>query len=300
MKNITIVVLALIIIGAGVYFVTQKKVPVINIPVDNAILNENQQATTTPVVQPEGAEVLIGKSVEGRDIIAYNYGEGDTHLLFVGGIAGGYSWNTVLAAYDLMDYLKTNPTSIPKNIKVTVIPLLNPDGLKKVISVDGRFTDANITASAAVQVTARFNANTVDLNRNFDCDWKSVGLWQNKSVSGGSAAFSEPETLAIKNYVETHSLAGAVVWYSATGGVYASRCDGPISTQTTEITNLYAKASGYPGHQSFDFYETSGDMVNWLAKNNIPAISVLLSDHTNTEWSKNKKGIEALFEYYAK
>lgn len=299
MKNITIVVLVLIVIGAGVYFVTQKKAPITNTPVDTAVLNENKPATTTPQ-QPEGAEVVIGKSVEGRDIVAYNYGDGDTHLLFVGGIAGGYSWNTTLAAYDLMDYLKANPTSIPKNIKVTVIPVLNPDGLKKVVAVDGRFTKANITASQAVQTSARFNANTVDLNRNFDCDWKSVGLWQSKSVSGGTAAFSEPETQAIRNYVETHSVAGAVVWYSAAGGVYASNCGGTVSTQTTEITNLYAKASGYPGHQSFDFYETSGDMANWFAKKNIPAISVLLSDHTNTEWEKNKLGVEALLKYYAK
>jgi hypothetical protein len=27
-----------------------------------------------------------------------------------------------------MDYLEANPTEIPLNLKVTVIPLLNPDG----------------------------------------------------------------------------------------------------------------------------------------------------------------------------
>jgi hypothetical protein len=39
-------------------------------------------------------------------------------------------------------------------------------------------------------------------------------------------------------------------------------------------------------------------MVNWLAKNNIPAISVLLTNHTDVEWDKNKKGIDAILEYY--
>jgi len=299
MKNFTITVLVLALIGGSVYFISQRKAPVKTTPVDTTLGAETGLATTTPV-EPEGAEVVIGKSVEGRDIVAYNYGEGDTRLLFVGGIHGGYSWNTTLAAYDLMDYLKANPTSIPKNIKVTVIPVLNPDGLKKVVAIDGRFTKENIVASKAVQTSGRFNAHTVDLNRNFDCDWKQVGLWQSKSVSGGTTAFSEPETMALRNYVETHPLAGAVVWYSAAGGVYASTCGDEVAAQTTEITNLYAKASGYPGYQSFDFYETSGDMVNWLAKKNIPAISVLLSDHTNTEWEKNKKGIDALLKYYTK
>ena len=41
-------------------------------------------------------------------------------------------------------------------------------------------------------------------------------------------------------------------------------------------------------------------MVNWFAKQNIPAISVLLTNHTDTEWTKNQKGIEALLSYYAK
>ena len=45
--------------------------------------------------------------------------------------------------------------------------------------------------------SARFNADGVDLNRNFDCDWAPTGTWQNKTVSGGTAAFSEPEAAAI-------------------------------------------------------------------------------------------------------
>jgi murein tripeptide amidase MpaA len=64
-------------------------------------------------------------------ITAYHYGTGDKEILFVGGIHGGYEWNTALVAYQLMDYLKANPNVIPKNVKVTVIPVLNPDGLIK-------------------------------------------------------------------------------------------------------------------------------------------------------------------------
>jgi hypothetical protein len=140
----------------------------------------------------------------------------------------------------------------------------------------------------------------VDLNRNFDCDWQSSAKWQNTAVSGGSAAFSEPETLAVKNYIEAQNPKAVVVWYSAAGGVYASSCDSGILPETTAITNLYANASGYPAYQSFDFYDTTGDMVNWLAKMQIPAISVLLTNHTDTEWAKNQKGIDALLQHYAK
>jgi hypothetical protein len=39
-------------------------------------------------------------------------------------------------------------------------------------------------------------------------------------------------------------------------------------------------------------------MVNWLAKENVPAISVLLTTHEVIEWDKNKAGIEALLGHF--
>jgi len=90
-----------------------------------------------------------------------------------------------------------------------------------------------------------------------------------------------------------------VAWYSAAGGVYSSNCHNGVLPETTKLTNAFAKASGYAAHESFDFYEITGDMVNWFAKNNIPAISVLLTNHTDTEWAKNRAGIDAVLKYYA-
>jgi hypothetical protein len=149
-------------------------------------------------------------------------------------------------------------------------------------------------------VAGRFNANNVDLNRNFECDWQSTGVWQSKSVSGGTAAFSEPESIALKNYVDAHKPTAVVAWYSSAGGVYASSCHNGVSSETNTLTSTFAKASGYPAYQSFDFYATTGDMVNWFAKNNVPAISVLLTNHTDTEWTKNQAGIQAVLKYYSK
>jgi hypothetical protein len=89
-----------------------------------------------------------------------------------------------------------------------------------------------------------------------------------------------------------------VVYYSAVGGVFSSNCYNGVLPETATLTNLYAQASGYKAYAEFDFYTITGDMVNWLAKERIPAISVLLTNHTDTEWSKNKAGIEALLNYY--
>lgn len=299
MKNTIIVILVIALVVLGIYFFTSS-------PTENKDVIEGQdltkdesdvmeQATTTV----DKTKTIIGASVEGREITAYHFGEGVDEILFVGGIHGGYGWNTALVAYELMDHLKANSSVIPSNVKVTVVPVLNPDGLTKVVGTSDKFTKADVSKDEAVVVAGRFNAHTVDLNRNFDCDWQANGKWQTKTVSGGSQAFSEPESQAIKSYVEANKLKAVIVWYSAAGGVFASSCHNGVSAETTKLTKIFADASGYKPYQSFDFYAITGDMVNWLAKNNIPAISVLLTNHTDTEFTKNQKGIEAILQYYS-
>lgn len=295
--NIVLVVVGIIIIGLGIYFFSkpaQVVAPVTTAP----------ESTTTPVVTEkpvvDTTKTVIGSSVQNRDITAYHYGTGSKELLFVGGIHGGYEWNTSLVAFELMDYLKANPAAIPASVKVTVIPVLNPDGLNKVVGTDGRFTAANVPTSNDVVVSGRFNSNGVDLNRNFDCDWQTKGVWMNQTVSGGASAFSEPESLAFKSYVEAHNPTAVVAWFSSAGGVFASNCHNGILPETKTINDMYAAASGYKAYDSYDFYALTGDMVNWLAKKNIPGISVLLTTHQDTEWTKNLAGIKALLNHYAK
>lgn len=300
MKKLPIIVGIIILIIIGYFFFTRdsKETP------PTTTTPPTPVATTTPPVSTatttvDKSKTVIGTSVEGRDIVAYHFGTGEKELLFVGGTHGGYSWNTPLVAYELAAYLKANPTAIPADIMVTIIPVLNPDGLNRVVGTTSVFSAKDVSPVQTTVVAGRFNANTVDLNRNFDCDWKAGGTWQNKAVSGGTAPFSEPESMALKTYVESKAIRGAVVWYSAAGGVYSSSCGSAILPQTSALTSAYAKASGYPAHDDFTSYEVTGDMVNWLAKKNIPAISVLLTDHTNTEWTKNKAGIEAVLGYFA-
>lgn len=294
--------MVLALVGFGVYFINKNYQPN-NVTNDNVVVTPKDDTKKADEVKNDdknAPELTIGKSIEGRDIVAYRFGTGETELLFIGGVHGGYSWNTSLVAFELMDYLKKNPSMVPENIKITVIPTVNPDGLNKVVGTTGKFTAADVSKSSEVVISGRFNADNVDLNRNFDCDWQASGKWQNKTVSGGDTAFSEPESLAIKNYVENNKPTAVVAWYSSAGGVYASNCHNGVSSETTAITKAFAKASGYPAYEDYNYYELTGDMVNWFAKNNIPAISVLLTNHSDIEWNKNKAGIEAIIKRYTK
>jgi hypothetical protein len=314
MKNTIIAVIVIVVVvGAGIFIWSWSNRADVGMelngtPGQNGMTDTPDPADTGAPAEDEDGEdedanrpeTVIGRSADGHDIVAYHFGQGETELLFVGGIHGGYSWNTALLAQALVNHLRQNPNAVPDGVKVTVIPVLNPDGLDRVTgTVSADFSAGDVSTSQTVLVSGRFNGNNVDLNRNFDCEWQASGTWQNRTVSGGSAPFSEPEAAAIRDYVAAKPVVAALVWYSAAGGVYASNCGRGVLPQTRTILNAYANASGYPAYESFDFYAITGDMTNWLARSDIPAVSVLLTNHTDVEWTKNRAGIEALLQLYA-
>lgn len=286
-RAIVFLAVALIVgVSVGVMKIFQKVTP----PLDEA-----SPTVTVP------HQKTIGSSVEGRAIDAYTFGTGTSHLVFVGGVHGGYEWNSVLLAYTLIDYLTENPTKVPAELSVTVIPSLNPDGVYQVVKKEGRFTARDASEHESdIPGLGRFNANDVDLNRNFDCKWKPESTWKGKVVSAGTEAFSEPEASALKNFVEKNNPTAFVFYHSQANAVYASECEDGILPQTRTLMNTYAQATGYPSVDSFDAYPISGDAEGWLASIGIPAITVELKTHETVEWDKNLLGIEALFEYYSK
>ena len=287
-KWLVIGIIILILIFGSVFVVLKnfsKKVPV---PVVEKIIS--------PKVS------VIGKSVAGRDIVSFTFTANQNststkQLAFVGGIHGGYEWNSVMLAYQMIDYLTANPEIIPKNLTVTIIPDANPDGVYKVTGKEGKFSLADVKNNLP-NGTGRFNANNVDLNRNFACNWQATSTWKGNIVSAGTNVFSEPEAMAIKNFVSKNNLVAAVFLHSQSNAVYASACNNGILAGTRNIMNLYSQASGYPAVDTFDSYAITGAVEDWLASINIPAITVELKTHETVEWDKNLAGMKALFEYF--
>lgn len=294
MWKVVAFVLLLIVAITGIFFTLNpvKKAPII------------PQAEILPIPQPVAVEVVkpehieIGKSVDGRTIEAYTYGKGDTHLVFVGGIHGGYEWNSVALSYEFIDYVRANPNAIPSHLKVSIIPSANPDGVFKVVGREGRFAVTDVPKETQPAGTGRLNAHNVDLNRNFDCKWKPKSSWRGNVVSAGTSAFSEPEAVAIRDFVLEQKPTAVIFWHSQANAVYASECKNGILPETLVMMNIYAKASGYTPVKSFDAYEISGDAEGWLASLGIPAITVEMKTHETVEWKQNLAGINALFAHY--
>ena len=234
------------------------------------------------VTKGEPEREVIGHSVEGRNIEAYKFGGGGKLVVFVGGIHGGYEWNSITLAQKVMEYLRTNPDIIPDGVSVAIIPNANPDGLEIGRGPEGRF-----------------NASKVDLNRNFDYKWRPEAVWKGNKVSAGTSPFSEPEARAIRNYALKYKPEAVIFWHSQANAVYASECEDGILPETLEIMSAYSKASGYPSIDSFDSYEVTGDAEGWLASIGIPAITVELKTHETIEWESNLAGAKAILGYYA-
>ncbi len=214
-------------------------------------------------------------------------------MVLIGGMHGGYEWNTVSLAYETIDYFTAHERSIPDEVSLYIIPCANPDGLAAITGHPGRFSPKHIPKETD---HGRFNAKGVDLNRNWDCNWQSVGKWRKKTVDCGTAPFSETETLLLKKFL-TEPMAHAVVfWHSAYPGVFAGHCDS-TAENTLRLAEIYSKASGYPYRIEYLPYLVTGDASDWLDSKGIPAINVELTNHTNTELKRNLKGIQGVLEF---
>lgn len=281
---ILVVILIFAALAAGGWWWTQKSVP-------------EEPPPEVPAPTRPRAEV-IGYSVTGRKIEAHTFGTGEKNIIFVGGIHGGYEWNSVMLAYEFIDYFTDQPAKIPAGLSIKIIPALNPDGLTEVVGVGSRFSLADVKQSLAVG-DGRLNANGVDLNRNFECRWQPKSDWRGQAVSAGTAAFSEPEARALKDFVLANQPEAVIFWHSQSNAVYASECGKGVLPETKQIMNTYAKAAGYPAVEVFDAYPVTGDAESWLASINIPALTVELSTHETIEWQKNLAGVEALLRFYS-
>ena len=288
-KKFLLIAITLVVLGVIAFLGFRKDAS--DVSATRPEVKQTEQKAQNPKIE------TIGKSVEGRSIKAVTFSDGKTRIVFVGGVHGGYEYNSVLLAYKFIDYLKENPEVVPSGLSVTVIPSANPDGLYKVTGKNGQFDTSDISENTK-EGLGRFNANGVDLNRNFDCKWKPKSMWKGNVVSAGTKPFSEPESAALRDFVLNSNPSAVIFWHSKANAVYASECEDGILPETANIMNVYSRAAGYRAVDSFDAYEITGDAEGWLASINIPAITVELKTHETVEWEKNLPGVKAILEYY--
>jgi hypothetical protein len=179
-------------------------------------------------------------------------------------------------------------------VTVHVIPVANPDGLYLATGSAGRFFPEQVVEETT---PGRFNANDVDLNRNWNCNWSATAEWGRTSVNPGSAPFSEPETRALSYFFMALSPRGVVFWHSAAGGLVSPGTCAGDDAGSMQAAQIYGAAANYEVGP-FTAYHVSGGASDWLVGQGIPAMDVELVTHNNTEYGRNLAGVQAALAFY--
>ena len=205
-----------------------------------------------------GSSSVIGYSVNGRPIIAYYFGSGDSTILFTGGMHGSErSGATTMQAW--VTYLQAHAAEvIPAGKRVVIVPNTNPDG---------------------IAANSRNNANNANVDRNFPtANWKadtetSGGVLVN---GGGTSAGSEPEARALMALTRQLKPRLEVSFHSSGRLVGANKFDDSVA-----IGSIYAKMVGYVtmfyDAEAVMGYPMTGEYEDWMGESmGIPAILVEL------------------------
>jgi hypothetical protein len=181
-------------------------------------------------------KMVIGQSVQGRDIVAMVIGNGSKNAIIDGSIHGCEKTGTfaclriaelLVQYYHSDSYWRTKLTQY----KVIIVPIVNPDGFAS---------------------NTRFNANGVDLNRQFPPDGTT----------------NEPEAWAVRNLMENYTPTLYVnmhegSYYYPLHMIYGCYLSGTHLTLTRNA--LQAANQTFVGLNEYGWFTDNGEHV-WVGK----------------------------------
>lgn len=225
----------------------------------------------------------IGKSIQNRDIWAFRFNPSGLApqeksalpaIVFMGA-HHAREHLSVEIPFMLAKYLAENNgrdsvvTELLRTREIFIIPLVNPDGAEWDISSNTHYQ--------YWRKSRRVNANTdcigVDLNRNYGHKWGTGGSSTEpcSDIYMGPQPFSEPETLAIKNFVESRPNLKVLLSFHTFSELilypWGHKYD-PVENVTDRnayesMARTMAGWNRYTPQQASDLYIASGDTADW-------------------------------------
>jgi len=239
--------------------------------------------TPTPFMLVGGSRpAVIGYSVSGRPLEVYVFGNGPKQRMIVAGIHGGYEWNTIALADELITYIYKHPDVIPKDVTLYMLRNLNPDGDARDHGIDGRVND-----------------HGVDLNRNFPINWSAewdrAGCWDSGPSTGGTGPGSEPETRSLMSFLQTHKVEALISYHSAALGVFPG--GNPWEKNSIKLATELANVTdySYPPKDTGCIY--TGTLADYAVDQGAAAVDMELSTHSSTDFDLNLKALKVLLNW---
>jgi carboxypeptidase T len=221
----------------------------------------------------------IGTSVEGRQIWIVRLGSKPAQAdnfpgsIFMGGHHArehlSVEMPLLLIRYLAEEYTKGNTriVNMLDSRDIHIIPVVNPDGMEYDIK------DANYKYWRKNRAKNKDGSYGVDLNRNYGFQWGTGGSSKSPGSDTymGPKPFSEPETQAIKSYIENHKNITTLLtfhtfselilypWGHKDAGIENARAKAVHETMARKM----AQWNKYKPQQSSELYIASGDTTDW-------------------------------------
>jgi predicted deacylase len=225
---------------------------------------------------------VIGYSSTGLPLEVFQFGSGEHVYMIVAGIHGGYEWNTVALADQLITLLPGRIDLVPEDVTLFVLRAFNPDGLARSRELDGRA-----------------NGNSADLNRNWpvlwQAEWPKEGCRHFPGDTAGAYPASEPETKALMVFLLTRRVEALISYHSAALGIF------PGGQPPDEASKALAQALDDVSPYPYPPYDTgcqyTGQLIDWASAQGIAAVDVELSTHEDIELGVNLEILQAFLEW---
>lgn len=225
--------------------------------------------------------VTIGRSLCGREITALTIGNRRNPSLYAATFHGSEWLNTLFMlsfCEELALAYQNKSTADGVNVffalqkrGVTIIPCVNPDGVEIQINGSKSCERYQKLIDGITADTTRWQANArgVDLNHNFNAGWKELKALEMKSGItkpsstryGGTRPFSEPETIALRNFCLKNRFSRAIAFHSQGREVYCTYKNTP--EQSIVLGETFAKLADYRVALP-DKIATGGGFKDWL------------------------------------
>jgi carboxypeptidase T len=220
----------------------------------------------------------LGQSVEGREIwhmtISGHSGNSDVlpAVVFLGGHHAREHLSVetplLLTKKWIQEYRAGNPNVITlmKARQIHVVPAVNPDGLEFDV------TGSRYQYWRKNRGLVNNRPQGIDLNRNYGFGWGGSGSSGSpgSETYRGPAPFSEPETQAIKKFIEQQTNLTTVLSFHTFSQLILypwGHVNGQIPAQDYEVHKKMAETMAawnqYEPMQSADLYLGAGDATDW-------------------------------------
>ncbi len=202
---------------------------------------------------------VIGKSVMEKDIHAVSIGKGHKKVLLAGAFHALEYLTSVFLIKFLEEYanhaknndiwLGYDTKQLYLNTTLYIVPMVNPDGVDIAIhglDITNRHHRHLISIAGIHSFNSvwQANANGVDINHNFDANWKMTVERPSPSKHGGEFYESEPETKALVDFIKKEQFDALMAFHSQGQEIYYD-FDGMAAQKSLEVAKRMAAKSGY-------------------------------------------------------